>query len=46
MAEPTSEQWLDLHAAFREYCEAAPWQWFDDADLVAIKHPYPDQGPP
>ena len=39
MAEPSSEQWLALHEAFREYCQAAPWRWFDDADLVAVEHP-------
>lgn len=39
MNEPTEQQWLDLHAAFREYCEAAAWQWFDDTDIVVIRHP-------
>ncbi len=39
MDGPTTEQWLDLHEAFREYCETAPWQWFDDTDLMAIEHP-------
>ena len=39
MTEPSSEQWLALHEAFREYCQAAPWQWLDDTQLVAIDHP-------
>ncbi len=39
MAEPSLEQWLALHETFREYCQAAPWQWFGDADLVAVEHP-------
>ncbi len=42
MPEPTLEQWLDLHQAFREYCEAAPWRWFDDGITVAIQHPSED----
>ncbi len=39
MAEPSPEQWLALHETFREYCQAAPWQWFVDTDLVAVEHP-------
>ena len=39
MHEPTHEQWLDLHQEFREFCQAAPWRWFDDADLLAVEHP-------
>ena len=39
MSEPSPEQWLDLHEAFREYCQAAPWQWFDDTSLVTVEHP-------
>ncbi len=39
MNEPTEQQWLDLHEAFREYCQAAPWQWFDDTYMVVIQHP-------
>ena len=39
MAEPTDNQWLELHEAFREYCAAAPWQWLDDNDLVIVEHP-------
>ncbi len=40
MPEPTSEQWLDLHQAFRDYCESKPWEWMDDTDLVAVEHPF------
>ena len=39
MSEASSEQWLALHEAFREYCQAAPWRWFDDTDLVTVEHP-------
>ena len=37
MPEPSAEQWLELHEAFREYCELYPWMWFDDTDLVAVE---------
>ena len=39
MTEPTQEQWLELHDAFKDYCESAPWEWMDDRDVVAILHP-------
>ena len=39
MAEPTAEQWLELHEAFREYCGLYPWANFDDSDLVAVEIP-------
>ena len=39
MAEPTTEQWLDLHKAFLDYCAATPWQWLGDADVVAVENP-------
>ena len=39
MDEAKLGQWLELHEAFREYCQASPWQWFDDTDLVAVEHP-------
>ena len=39
MPEPTLEQWLELHQAFRDYCQSAPWEQMDDTDLVAIEHP-------
>lgn len=38
MAEPSKEQWLELHSTFREYCAAEPWRWLDDAVLV-LEHP-------
>ena len=43
MDESTKEQWLELHEAFREYCQAAPWQWFDDTDIVTVQHPSGEQ---
>ena len=39
MAEPTMEQWRDLYAAFKEYCEAAPWERLEDSDLITVEHP-------
>ena len=39
MAEPSKKEWRDLHEAFKDYCQAKPWQWLDDIDLVAIEHP-------
>ncbi len=39
MIEPTTEQWLDLHQAFREYCGATPWQWLDNSDILALENP-------
>ena len=39
MTEPTTEHWRDLHMSFREFCLAAPWQWLDDTDALAIEHP-------
>ena len=39
MAEPSTREWRDLHEAFRDYCEAKPWQWLDNDDLVVIEHP-------
>ena len=43
MDESTTEQWLELHEAFREYCQAAPWQFFDDTDIVTVQHPSGEQ---
>ena len=37
MTEPSNEQWLELHEAFREYCRLTPWEWFDDSDLVTVE---------
>ena len=39
MPQPTREQWLELHEAFREYCGLYPWAHFDDEDLVAVENP-------
>ena len=39
MSRPSTEEWRDLHESFREYCQAAPWQWMDDNDLLAVEHP-------
>ncbi len=39
MPEPSAEQWLELHEAFREYCGLYPWMLFDDSDLVAVELP-------
>ncbi len=37
MPDPSAEQWLELHEAFREYCGLYPWAYFDDSDLVAVE---------
>lgn len=42
MAEPSTGEWRDLHEAFRDYCQAEPWQWLDNHDLVVIEHPSRD----
>ena len=39
MAEPSIEEWRDLHEAFKDYCDATPWHWLDNDDLVAMEHP-------
>ena len=39
MAEPTTEQWKDLHVSFMDFCKATPWRWLDDTDLLVIEHP-------
>ena len=39
MSDPTPEQWLELHEAFRDYCESAPWEYMDDGDVIAVLHP-------
>ena len=39
MAEPTVQQWLDLYGAFRDYCQATPWEGLDDTNVLAIEHP-------
>ena len=37
--EPTSEQWLALHHAFRRYCEARPWERLANEDVLAVNDP-------
>lgn len=32
-------QWRQLHTSFRNFCQAKPWEWLDDTDLLAIEHP-------
>ena len=39
MAEPSTGEWRDLHETFRDYCQAKPWQWLGDDDLVVVEHP-------
>ena len=39
MAEPSTIEWRELHEAFKDYCQAKPWQWLDNDDLVVIEHP-------
>lgn len=39
MPQPSSEQWLELYEAFREFCALYPWAYFDDDDLVAVENP-------
>ena len=38
-AEPTREQWLALHHAFRRYCEASPWERLTNEDVLAVNDP-------
>jgi len=38
-AAPTSEQWLALHDAFRRYCEAEPWEFLANEDLLVVEDP-------
>lgn len=37
--EPTSEQWLALHHAFRRYCEARPWERLASEDVLVVNDP-------
>ena len=37
--EPTSEQWLALHHAFRRYCEDRPWEWLANEDVLVVNDP-------
>ena len=36
---PTREQWLALHQAFRSYCEAKPWERLSNEDVLAVNDP-------
>ena len=37
--EPTREQWLALHHAFRRYCEAKPWERLANEDVLVVHDP-------
>ena len=37
--DPTSEQWLALHHAFRRYCEASPWERLANEDVLVVNDP-------
>ena len=37
--DPTPEQWLALHHAFRRYCEAKPWERLANEDVLAVNDP-------
>ena len=37
--DPSSEQWLALHHAFRRYCEAKPWERLANEDVLAVNDP-------
>ena len=37
--DPTPEQWLALHHAFRHYCEAKPWERLANEDVLAVNDP-------
>ena len=36
---PSREQWLVLHHAFRSYCEARPWERLVNEDVLAVNDP-------
>ena len=36
---PTREQWLALHHAFRSYCEARPWEQLANEDVLVVNDP-------
>ena len=38
-AAPTPEQWLALHDAFLRYCEAEPWEFLANEDLLVVEDP-------
>ena len=37
--DPTPEQWLALHHAFRRYCEVRPWERLANEDAPAVNDP-------
>ena len=37
--QPTGEQWLALHHAFRSYCEARPWERLSNEDVLVVNDP-------
>ena len=37
--DPTPEQWLALHHAFRRYCEAKPWEQLANEDVLVVNDP-------
>ena len=37
--EPTREQWLALHHAFRRYCESRPWERLANEDVLVVNDP-------
>ena len=39
MSEPTAQQWLDLYGAFKDFCQATPWEWVDDTYVPVIEDP-------
>ena len=38
-AAPTPAQWLALHDAFRKYCQAEPWEFLANEDLLVVEDP-------
>ena len=38
-AAPTPEQSLALHDAFWKYCEAEPWEYLANEDLLVVEDP-------
>ena len=36
---PTRDQWLALHHAFRSYCEARPWERLSNEDVLVVNDP-------
>ena len=36
---PTGDQWIALHHAFRSYCEARPWERLSNEDVLVVNDP-------